>query len=119
MSAIARADPLEPSGVAPVTGRRRTPTRLPAPLASAPAMPAQRKPRLVVVGDGPEMGALRALAQSIYPSTEFAGARQGQELAAYFRAADVFVLPGTGGVAVQGAMSHGLPGIVAEGDGHP
>ena len=31
--------------------------------------------------------------------------------------ADLFVLPGTGGLAVQQAMSFGLPVIVAEGDG--
>ncbi len=35
----------------------------------------------------------------------------------YFQAADLFVLPGTGGLAVQQAMSFGLPVIVAEGDG--
>jgi glycosyltransferase involved in cell wall biosynthesis len=29
----------------------------------------------------------------------------------------LFVLPGTGGLAVQEAMSHGLPVIVAQGDG--
>jgi glycosyltransferase involved in cell wall biosynthesis len=38
-------------------------------------------------------------------------------LKAHFRAADLFVLPGTGGLAVQEAMSHGLPVIVARGDG--
>ncbi len=31
--------------------------------------------------------------------------------------ADLFVLPGTGGLAVQQAMSFGLPVIVAQGDG--
>jgi len=45
------------------------------------------------------------------------GARHGDELAPYFRAADLFVLPGTGGLAVQEAMSYGLPVIVAQGDG--
>ena len=35
----------------------------------------------------------------------------------YFVEADLFVLPGTGGLAVQEAMSHGLPVIVAQGDG--
>jgi glycosyltransferase involved in cell wall biosynthesis len=34
-----------------------------------------------------------------------------------FQAADLFVLPGTGGLAVQEAMGHALPVIVAEGDG--
>jgi glycosyltransferase involved in cell wall biosynthesis len=35
----------------------------------------------------------------------------------YFAEADLFVLPGTGGLAVQEAMSYGLPVIVAKGDG--
>lgn len=73
--------------------------------------------RLVIVGDGPEREALEALAEEIYPSAEFAGARHGEELKAYFAEADLFVLPGTGGLAVQEAMSHGLPVIVAQGDG--
>jgi glycosyltransferase involved in cell wall biosynthesis len=34
-----------------------------------------------------------------------------------FAGADLFVLPGTGGLAVQEAMAHGLPIIVARGDG--
>jgi glycosyltransferase involved in cell wall biosynthesis len=35
----------------------------------------------------------------------------------YYSRADLFVLPGTGGLAVQEAMAYGLPVIVAEGDG--
>jgi glycosyltransferase involved in cell wall biosynthesis len=73
--------------------------------------------RLLIVGDGPERGALEALAREVYPQAEFAGARHGAELKAYFAEADLFVLPGTGGLAVQEAMSHGLPVIVAQGDG--
>jgi glycosyltransferase involved in cell wall biosynthesis len=75
------------------------------------------KPRLVIVGDGPERGELESLAREIYPGAEFAGARHGAELTPYFTEADLFVLPGTGGLAVQEAMSHGLPVIVAQGDG--
>lgn len=73
--------------------------------------------RLVIVGDGPEREALETLAEEIYPAAEFVGARHGEELKAYFAEADLFVLPGTGGLAVQEAMSYGLPVIVAEGDG--
>jgi len=73
--------------------------------------------RLVIVGDGPERESLEALAQEIYPSAEFVGAKHGGELKAYFEEADIFVLPGTGGLAVQEAMSYGLPIIVAQGDG--
>jgi glycosyltransferase involved in cell wall biosynthesis len=75
------------------------------------------KPRLVIVGDGPERAALESLAKDIYPLAEFLRARHGAELAPYFKEADLFVLPGTGGLAVQEAMSYGLPVIVARGDG--
>ncbi len=74
-------------------------------------------PRLIIVGDGPERAALVSLAGDVYPAAEFAGARHGAEIKPYFAEADLFVLPGTGGLAVQEAMSHGLPVIVAKGDG--
>ena len=73
--------------------------------------------RLVIVGDGPERAALETLARDVYPSAEFVGSKHGAELKPYFAEADLFVLPGTGGLAVQEAMSHGLPVIVAQGDG--
>ncbi len=75
------------------------------------------KPRLVVVGDGPERQELQALASSVYPQAEFAGAKHGAELRPYFAQADLFVLPGTGGLAIQEAMANGLPVVVARGDG--
>jgi glycosyltransferase involved in cell wall biosynthesis len=75
------------------------------------------RPRLVIVGDGPERSALENLAKTIYPLAEFPGAKHGAELAPYFSAADLFVLPGTGGLAVQEAMSFGLPVIMGQGDG--
>lgn len=74
-------------------------------------------PRLVIVGDGPEREKLESLARDIYPVAEFPGARHGSELRPYFVEADLFVLPGTGGLAIQEAMSYGLPVIVARGDG--
>jgi glycosyltransferase involved in cell wall biosynthesis len=74
-------------------------------------------PRLVIVGDGPERQSLETLAREIYPEAKFVGARHGAELKPYFTEADLFVLPGTGGLAVQEAMSYGLPVIVAQGDG--
>ncbi|MBL8063461.1 MAG: glycosyltransferase family 4 protein [Anaerolineales bacterium] len=75
------------------------------------------KPRLIIVGDGPERATLETLAKEVYPSAEFIGAKHGMELKPYFQQADLFVLPGTGGLAVQEAMSYGLPVIVAKGDG--
>jgi glycosyltransferase involved in cell wall biosynthesis len=77
----------------------------------------ESQPRLVIVGDGPQRASLESLARDIYPSVEFIGARHGAELKPYFTEADLFVLPGTGGLAVQEAMSYGLPVIVAQGDG--
>lgn len=77
----------------------------------------EAKPRLVIVGDGPERARLESLAGEVYPSAEFVGARHGAELTTHFAGADLFVLPGTGGLAVQEAMAHGLPVIVAKGDG--
>lgn len=77
----------------------------------------ETEPRLIIVGDGPERLAMEALAKEIYPSAEFIGAKHDAELKPYFAQADLFVLPGTGGLAVQEAMSYGLPVIVAKGDG--
>ncbi|MBN1264364.1 MAG: glycosyltransferase [Anaerolineales bacterium] len=73
--------------------------------------------QLWVVGDGPERAGLEALAAEMFPSAHFFGTRQGVELDELFSRADLFVLPGTGGLAVQQAMAAGLPVIVAEGDG--
>jgi len=75
------------------------------------------RPHLVIVGDGPERPALEALAKQIYPAAEFPGARHGEQLAPYFARADLFVLPGTGGLAVQEAMAYALPVIMGRGDG--
>jgi glycosyltransferase involved in cell wall biosynthesis len=86
-------------------------------LQACASLPPQLQPRLVIVGDGPERSSLEALAKSIYPTTEFPGTKHGRELEHYFSAADLFVLPGTGGLAVQEAMSHGLPVIMGRGDG--
>jgi glycosyltransferase involved in cell wall biosynthesis len=53
----------------------------------------------------------------VYPEAKFFGALHGPDLREFFTGADLFVLPGTGGLAVQQAMAHGLPVIVAQGDG--
>jgi glycosyltransferase involved in cell wall biosynthesis len=77
----------------------------------------EKKAECWIVGDGPESTYLRRLAQDVCPEAEFLGSRHGSELNRLFEQADLFVLPGTGGLAVQEAMSYGLPVIVAEGDG--
>lgn len=64
--------------------------------------------RKVVVGDGPQLHHLRAK----YPDVVFAGHRQGEELARYFSAADVFVFPSvtdTFGLVLLEALASGVP----------
>lgn len=97
-------------------GRLQARKRIDFLLRACAEMP-ELKPKLVIVGDGPERESLEATAQQVYPSAQFIGAKHGAELNPYFAEADLFVLPGTGGLAVQEAMSHGLPVIVAKGDG--
>ncbi len=79
--------------------------------------PEKMQPRLVIVGEGPERENLEILAKKVYPGAEFVGPKYKDELAPYFATADLFVLPGTGGLAVQEAMSYGLPVIMGQGDG--
>jgi len=93
-------------------GRLQARKRIDALLRACAEMP-EPQPRLVIIGDGPE----RENLQQVYPSAEFIGSKHGDELNPYFAEADLFVLPGTGGLAVQEAMSHGLPVVVAKGDG--
>ena len=97
-------------------GRLQARKRVDSLLRACAEMPAPG-PRLVIVGDGPERGDLEQVARQVYPSAQFIGAKHGDELKPYFAEADLFVLPGTGGLAVQEAMSHALPVIVAKGDG--
>jgi glycosyltransferase involved in cell wall biosynthesis len=86
-------------------------------LRACAALPKELQPNLWIVGDGPARASFESLARQIFPDARFLGAHFGDQLAADFRAADLFVLPGTGGLAVQQAMSYGLPAIVAQGDG--
>ena len=80
-------------------------------------LPDHLQPELVIVGDGPDRVRLVNMTENHYPKTEFTGALYGEELARQFRKADLFVLPGTGGLAIQQAMSYGLPVIAAQADG--
>lgn len=98
-------------------GRLQERKRVDALLRACASLPAGLQPRLRIVGDGPARAALEAEARRVYPGASFTGDLRGEALAAAFAAADLFVLPGTGGLAVQQAMSYGLPVIVAEADG--
>jgi glycosyltransferase involved in cell wall biosynthesis len=79
--------------------------------------PAILQPQIRVVGDGPHKAKLIELANAIYPHVDFTGSLFGADLEAEFREADLFVLPGTGGLAIQQAMAFGLPVIAGKSDG--
>jgi glycosyltransferase involved in cell wall biosynthesis len=98
-------------------GRLQERKRLEMLLKACAQLPITIQPQVVIVGDGPDRARLEALASQVYPRAQFAGARHGVELEPYFAVADLFVLPGTGGLAVQQAMAHGLPVLVGEADG--
>ena len=98
-------------------GRLQARKRIDQLILACQALPKNLQPDLLIVGDGPERAKLESIAQNNYPTTQFLGAKYGDELADIFRQADLFVLPGTGGLAIQQAMSYGLPVIAAEADG--
>lgn len=98
-------------------GRLQARKRLDVLLRACAMLPAEMQPDLDIVGDGPARAELEALASAVYPRAKFHGAHVGDELLPFYAAADLFVLPGTGGLAVQQAMAHALPVMVAEADG--
>lgn len=69
---------------------------------------ARPKARMVWVGDGPA----RSFLESRYPDHHFAGTRSGEDLAAHYASADLFLFPSlteTYGNVVAEAMACGLP----------
>ncbi len=98
-------------------GRLQKRKRLDLLMQACAVQPETIRPRLWIVGDGPIREELEAAAAEIYPQTEFFGALYGDELTARFDRADLFCLPGTGGLALQQAMASALPLIAAEADG--
>jgi glycosyltransferase involved in cell wall biosynthesis len=98
-------------------GRLQARKRLDALIRACGQLPRELQPNLVFVGDGPARTELEKFSQDLYPQAQFKGALFDNELEDEFNKAHLFVLPGTGGLAVQQAMAHALPLIVAEGDG--
>jgi len=98
-------------------GRLQERKRIDNLLRACAMLPDHQQPQLWIVGDGPSRQNLETLAQEVYPSARFFGEKHGAELDHIWAEADLFALPGTGGLAVQEAMSHALPVIVAKGDG--
>ena len=118
-----RAMPLRPPDrydgrpVVLYVGRLQARKRLDLLMAACAAQPEALRPLLWSIGDGPIRAELEETARSVYPQTEFFGALYGDELTAHFDRADLFCLPGTGGLALQQAMASALPLIAAEADG--
>lgn len=102
----------EDTQVVAYVGRMAAEKNLPLVLAAFQAMQEIRpNSKLMWVGDGPA----RASLQAGHPEQVFAGMRQGEDLAAHYASADVFLFPSTtetyGNVTVE-AMASGL-GVIA------
>lgn len=98
-------------------GRLQDRKRIDLLIRACAAFPEADKPSLWIVGDGPVREKLTRTAAEFYPQTVFFGALYGEALREKFDQADLFVLPGTGGLALQQAMASGLPVVAAEADG--
>lgn len=74
---------------------------------------------LWIVGDGAEKKTLEALAAELQvPGVRFLGEISDPvAINSIYMAADVFVLPGTGGLALNQAMTFGRPVVVSKADG--
>jgi glycosyltransferase involved in cell wall biosynthesis len=77
------------------------------------------RPMFIIVGAGNDSHRLRELIfkEGLQNDVLLAGPKYDQSLRDYFVAADVFLLPGTGGLAVNEAMAYSLPIISTVGDG--
>jgi glycosyltransferase involved in cell wall biosynthesis len=80
--------------------------------------------RLTIVGDGPQLAALRALAErlGVDEQVEFAGAVGQDEIRRFYERADVFALPSFAEglpVVLMEAMSTGLPVVASRITGIP
>lgn len=98
-------------------GRLQKRKKLDVLLHACAMLPEKQQPSLTITGDGPASAELRQLAEKVYPAARFTGELYGEDLAREFRGADLFALPGTGGLAVQQAMTYALPVVVGEADG--
>jgi glycosyltransferase involved in cell wall biosynthesis len=76
---------------------------------------ARRDAVLVIVGDGPHMPEIRRRCEEREDVVLTGAIIEGVD--PYFDAAEVYVLPGTGGLGINEAMAHGLPIISGYADG--
>lgn len=70
---------------------------------------------LVIVGDGPHLAAIRELCQSRQDVLMTGQIIEG--VGTYFDAAEMYLLPGTGGLGINEAMAHSLPVLSGFADG--
>ncbi|TWU47576.1 GDP-mannose-dependent alpha-(1-6)-phosphatidylinositol monomannoside mannosyltransferase [Rubripirellula tenax] len=73
--------------------------------------------KFTFVGDGSHRESLMAYAKQLGVTIDFPGHLEGDSLEKVASQADLFVLPGLGGLAIQQAMAFGLPVCVSEADG--
>ena len=112
-----RPNKIDESAIVMFVGRLQKRKRLDILFQACAALSKELRPKVFIVGDGPAREEFENIAEKIYPQAEFLGAKFGAEAKPFFEMADLFALPGTGGLAVQQAMSFALPVIVAKGDG--
>ena len=72
-----------------------------------------------IIGGGDILEDLRLYRNTLIHKNDIhlLGAKYGDELKSYFLNSDVFLLAGSGGLAINEAMAYGLPIISANGDG--
>lgn len=72
-----------------------------------------------LIGSGNIGNELKSLVSSLdlEKHVNFLGAIYGEEVKKYFIESDIFLLPGSGGLAINEAMAYGLPIISTAGDG--
>ncbi|MEL7146737.1 MAG: glycosyltransferase family 4 protein [Bacteroidota bacterium] len=75
--------------------------------------------RFDIVGSGEYVAVLQQMVAdlSLEEYVRFHGAQYGKDLERYFLEANVFLLSGTGGLAINEAMAYSLPVITTPGDG--
>jgi glycosyltransferase involved in cell wall biosynthesis len=71
----------------------------------------------VVIGSGPQLEPLKHQAARYQLKNVFLRGRVTSDLERYYRAADVLIVPGRGGIVMSEALASGVPVIVHEADG--
>src|SRR5690625_260706 len=104
----------EGAKVVVTTGRMSSRKRIDLLISALAELESSIKMHLVVVGDGPQLDALKDLSRSlgVVDKVSFVGpCYKEEELAYYMRAADLYVLPGDAGLSVIHGLTYGLPVI--------